>query len=160
MKRIAIASAVGLIICVAPFARASQDPAPPVTPETINGVWGAISRDWEPRVFRIEIAGDKGWLAVGIAFIDPMIFTLTDTLWQKDGVELHFRGVGRSSRGAGGPEDPTPYTAVLRLRGYAWREPTLRQEGGLMTGVFILSPDRPHPSRWELSFQKSTRSEE
>jgi hypothetical protein len=104
----------------------------------------------------MEITGAKGWLAVGIAFIDPMIFTLTDTLWQKDGVELHFRGVGESSRGAGGPDDATPYTAVLRLRGYAWREPTLRQEGGLLTGVFILSPDRPHPSRWELSFQKST----
>lgn len=155
MKRTAIVSAAALMICAARFTCASQDPAPAVNRETINGLWEALS-DRDTRVFRLEVDGERGWLAVGIPFIDPMIFALTDTRWRNGGVELHFRGVGRSSRGAGGPDDPTPYTAVLRLRGVAWREPTLRQEGGLLTGVFVLSPERVNPSRWKLSFQKST----
>ncbi len=155
MKRTAIVAAASLMICVAPVIRASQDPAPPVTPETINGLWEAFSKD-DTRVFRLELDAGRGWLAVGIPFIDPMTFALTDTRWQQGGVELYFRGVGRSSRGAGGPDDPTPYTAVLRLRGVAWKIPEIRQEGGHLTGVFVLSPDRPNPSRWKLSFQKST----
>jgi hypothetical protein len=155
MKRTVIIGAATLAICVAPLVYASQDLATPVTPDTIGGLWEALSKD-DTRVFRLELEADRGWLAVGIPFIDPMIFALTDTRWQKGGVELHFRGVGSSSRGAGGPDDPTPYTAILRLRGVAWREPTLRQEGGLLTGEFVLSPERPNPSRWKLSFQKST----
>ena len=111
MKRTAIVAAASLMICVAPVIRASQDPAPPVTPETINGLWEALSKD-DTRVFRLELDAGRGWLAVGIPFIDPMTFALTDTRWQKGGVELYFRGVGRSSRGAGGPDDRTPYTAV------------------------------------------------
>jgi hypothetical protein len=155
MKRTAIVSAASLMICVAPFIRASEDPAPPVTPDTIGGLWEALSTD-DTRVFRLELDGGRGWLAVGIPFTDPMIFSLTDTRWNEHGVELHFKGVGRSSRGAGGPDDPTPYTAVLRLRGVAYRVPEIRQEGGLLTGEFVLSPERPNPSRWKLRFLKET----
>ena len=39
MKLTAIVSAASLMICVAPFIRASQDPAPSVTPDTIGGLW-------------------------------------------------------------------------------------------------------------------------
>ena len=85
-----------------------------------------------------------------------MIFALTETRWQKGGVELCFRGVGRSSRGAHGPDDLTPYTAVLRLRGVAWSAPEVRQEGGVLTGVFVLCPEQKNPSRWKLRFLKET----
>ena len=85
-----------------------------------------------------------------------MIFSLTDTRWDEHGVELHFIGVGRSSRGSGGPDDPTPYTAVLRLQGVASKVPEFRYESGLLTGEFVLSPERPNPSRWKLRFVKET----
>lgn len=153
--RVSIALAIIVITAAARWSVASQDPAPPVTPETIGGLWEALSED-DTRVFRLELSDGKGWLAVGIPFTEPMIFALADTRWQKDGVELYFRGVGRSSRGAGGPDDPTPYTAVLRLRGVAYTVPEIRQEGGLLTGVFVLSPERVNPSKWKLRFQKST----
>src|SRR4051794_32556052 len=113
MKRTVIVGAATLAICIAPLVYASQDPAPPITADTIGGLWEALSKD-DTRVFRLELEAGRGWLAVGIPFIDPMIFALSDTRWRKGGVELYFRGVGRSSRGAAGPDDPTPYTAILR----------------------------------------------
>ena len=153
-----LALAVVILISSAPrWVVGNQYPAPPVTPETINGLWEALSED-DTRLFRLELADGAGWLAVGIPFIEPMIFALTETRWQSDGVELRFKGVGSSSRGAGGADDPTPYTAVLRLRGVAWRAPEFHQAGGLLTGEFVLSPERPNPSRWKLRFIKDTIS--
>jgi hypothetical protein len=148
-------AALAFIIANAAHALASQDPAPPVNAETIKGLWEAIA-DSDTRVFRMEIADDAGWLAVGIPFIEPMIFALTQTRWQKSGVELNFKGVGRSSRGAHGPDDTTPYTAVLRLRGVAWSAPEVGQAGGQMTGVFVLNPEEKSPSVWKVRFLKET----
>lgn len=154
--RVSVALAVlNVIVSTARFTVAGQDPAPPVTPQTINGLWEALS-ERDTRVFRLELAQGAGWLAVGIPFIEPMIFALTDTRWQKGDVELHFKGVGSSSRGAHGPDDPTPYTAVLRLRGVAWTAPEVRQEGGVLTGVFILCPEQKPENQWKLRFLKET----
>jgi hypothetical protein len=154
--RLKAALTIIIVIISAPrWSVGSQDPAPPVTAETINGLWEALS-DVDTRVFRLELSEGKGWLAVGIPFGEPMTFALTNTRWQKNGVELQFKGIGRSSRGAGGPDDLTPYTAVLRLRGVAYTVPEIRQEGGLLTGTFVLCTERPNPSRWKLRFQKST----
>src|SRR5690349_12548344 len=102
------------LISMVVSALGSVDPAPPVNPETLNGVWEALS-DRDTRVFRLEITNDAGWLAIGLEFIEPMIFRLSNTEWEKDGVVLHFEGVGRSAHGAHIPDDGTPYTAVLRL---------------------------------------------
>jgi len=157
MRVIVALAVVTLISSVPHWAMGNQNLAPPVTPETINGLWEALSED-DMHVFRLELADGAGWLAVGISFIEPMIFALTETQWQKNGVELRFRGVGSSSRGAGGSDDPTPYTAVLHLRGVAWRAPEFGQGGGLLTGEFVLSPERPNPSRWKLRFLKQTIS--
>ena len=61
MKRTAIVSAATLMICVAPLLRAGTDPAPPVTPDTIGGLWEALSTD-DTRVFRLELEGAVGSL--------------------------------------------------------------------------------------------------
>jgi hypothetical protein len=131
-------------------------PAPPVTPDTIGGVWEALSSDDAPVVFRLELDGSHGWLAV-VAVSDPMIFSLTDTRWNESGVELHFKG-------AGGPNDPTPYTGVLRLHGVVRKAPEFHHESGLLTGEFVYSPELPNPanmarswwSQWKLRFLKHT----
>jgi hypothetical protein len=147
-------AALAFIIVDAVRALASQDPAPPVNAETIKGLWEAIAES-DTRVFRMELADDSGWLAVGIPFIDPMTFALTQTRWKKGGVELYFKGVGRSSRDAHGPDDTKPYTAVLRLQGVAWTAPEVAQAGGQMTGVFVLNPEK-YPSIWKVRFLKET----
>jgi len=127
--------------------------APPVDRDTIKGSWEALAEDYE-RVFRLELGDGLGWLSIGVQFIDPMIFTLTKTRWDKSGVELYFKGVGSSSKGAGGPDDLTPYTALLRLKGVAWKD--ANTSGGLLTGVFVLCPERKNPSRWKVRFLKDT----
>ena len=120
MRIIVTLAVITLMSSVPRWAIGNQDPAPPVTPETVNGLWEALSEN-DTRAFRLELADGAGWLAVGIPFIEPMVFALTEMRWQSDGVELRFRGVGRFSRGAGGADDPTPYTAILQLRGAACR---------------------------------------
>ena len=135
---------------------AGQNPAPPVNAETIKGVWEAIADSGSAtRVFRMELAEKTGWLAIGIPFIAPMTFALTETRWKKDGVELHFQGVGGSSRGAHGPDDTTPYTALLKLHGVASSAPEVGQAGGQMTGEFVVNPDK-YPSVSKVQFVKMT----
>lgn len=152
--RITIVLAVVTLISFSPrWAVGNQDPLPPVTPETIQGSWESLSEDYE-RVFRLQLANGSGWLAVGITFIDPMIFALTRTQWHENGVDLYFTGVGRSSKGASGPDDPTPETALVRLTGVAWKDGG--REGGLLTGTFVLCPEHVFKTSWKVRFLRNT----
>ena len=144
---------ISLTILAARCSVANVDVAPPVTAETIKGSWEALAEDYE-RVFRLELADGSGWLAVGLQFVDPMIFVLTKTRWHKGGVELYFKGVGGSSKGARGPDDLTPYTAVLRLNGVAWKDG--HGAGGLLSGVFVLCPEQKPENIWKVRFLKDT----
>ena len=151
------AAAVAFIVFETARALASQDPAPPVNTETIKGVWDAIADNGSStRVFRMELAENKGVLAVGVPFFEPMTFALTKTVWKDDGVELYFKGVGSSSHGAHGPDDPTPLTAVLRLHGVAWSAPEYGQSGGELTGEFTQNPGK-WQSVTKAEFVKLTR---
>ena len=152
-----IASAVLVfIIAGAADALANQDPAPPVNADTIKGLWEAIADSGSAmRVFRMELADKTGWLAVGIPFVEPMTYVLTQTRWKKDGAELYFKGVGQSSRGAHGPDDPTPETAILRVHGVAWSAPEFGQAGGELTGEFAMHPEK-YPRVWKVRFVKMT----
>jgi hypothetical protein len=87
--------------------------------------------------------------------MEPMTFVLTQTRWNTDGVELSFKGVGRSSHGARGPDDPTPETALLKVHGVAWSAPQFGQSGGELTGEFVLSPEK-YPSVWKVRFIRMT----
>jgi hypothetical protein len=137
----------------APFiALGDVGPAPPVNRETIKGVWEALS-ERDVRVFRLEITNDAGWLAIGLEFIGPMIFRLSKTEWEKDRVVLHFQGIGQSAHGAHGPDDATPYTAVLRLSGTAWSDPPAC--AGWLDGVFTLNPEEKRENAWRLRFIKT-----
>ncbi len=142
-----------ILLITAELSFANVQVAPPVDRETIQGSWESLSEDYE-RVFRLELGDGSGWLAVGIQFIEPMIFALTNTQWRDSGVDLYFTGVGRSSKGAHGPDDHTPYTALLRLSGVAWKDGDTG--GGLLTGVFVLCPEQKPENSWKVRFLKNT----
>ena len=84
-----------------------------------------------------------------------MTFVLTQTRWNTDGVELSFNGVGRSSHGAEGPDDPAPETVLLKVQGVAWSAPQFGQAGGELTGEFLLGPEKYH-NVWKVKFIKMT----
>jgi hypothetical protein len=102
----------------------------------------------------MELADDVGWLAIGISHIEPMTFALTRMRWRKGDVELYFKGVGRSSRGRDGPDDPTPYSALLRLSGVAWTD--TGGGGGVLEGVFVLVPEKKPENAWKVRFRRQT----
>lgn len=142
-KRNGIGIRIALAVLVlAQAVHATKNRHPPVTNETLNGVWEAIS-ERDVRVFRMDInkEGDS-FLVFALPRGRTVVYKLEKREVKDGEIFLEFRGVKKSSN-----------VIHVKGKGVAGND-GLRDEGAIDADL-IMSPDQKPLNVWELRFIKA-----
>lgn len=136
---IAIVLAVFVLVQVA---HATKDRHPPITNETLVGVWEAIS-ERDIRVFRMEInkEGDS-FLVFALPRGRTVVYKLSKREVKDGEVLLEFTAIKKSSN-----------VILIKGKGVAGHD-GLRDEG-VIDAELIMNPDQEPPNVWKLRFIKA-----
>ena len=132
------------------FARvgfATKDRHPPVTEETLIGVWEAIS-ERDTRVYRMEInrEGDS-FLAYAVPHGWSWVCKLVKKEVKDGEVFLEFKSLKKKSR-------------VIRIKGEGVAGRDGARDEGVIVAELVMNPDQEPPNVWKLRFIKAPHIEE
>jgi hypothetical protein len=160
MKPAAALGAFVLVAALPALSRASVDPCPAATDNTIVGVWEAIDLPQAFRVFRLEVASiglstlTQGMPSqVAIPAFGDVVTKLAVT---EGNVLIALRTTHASLIGVQTSQEGRLYvsTGISTLKGFA----RVCGDGhGVMDATLTLEPGSPSPRTWKLTFYKHGR---